>query len=232
MTKRFYKNVAVERSEDGFVLKLDSWILKTPGKQDLLCPDAQTARLVAAEWQAQKDDVLPDTMPCTRLMNVAVEHTPKNRDRLIAEFVKYVGTDLLCYRAKGPSDLVKRQARSWQPVLDWAAQTQGISLAVTQGITSIEQPKSSLQNACAAAAKLSDIDLTLLLHFTASFGSAILALAVMEGFLDINRAYKFSRLDEIFQSEKWGEDREAIDKAVRLGEDLQALGRLIAKRQE
>jgi chaperone required for assembly of F1-ATPase len=37
-SKRFYKNVSTEKSEDGWVIKLDTFILKTPGKKNLYLP--------------------------------------------------------------------------------------------------------------------------------------------------------------------------------------------------
>ena len=49
----------------------------------------------------------------------------------MAEIVAaYGGTDLLCYRAEAPEELVRRQAEAWDPLLDWAADRYGARLAV------------------------------------------------------------------------------------------------------
>ena len=82
--KRFYKQVTVEARDGGFVVLLDGRVLKTPKKQPLIIDTEARAQLVAAEWDAQVDEINPSLMPCTRMMNVACEQTPTRRDDLIA----------------------------------------------------------------------------------------------------------------------------------------------------
>lgn len=227
MAKRFYKDVAVAAQEGGYVVTLDGRVLKTPGKQELAIDSKARAKLVAAEWQAQGDDISPETMPCTRLMNVACELTPPRRPELIKEFSSYCETDLLCFRADAPQDLTERQAQIWQPILDWAAREHGIVLLIISGVTAVPQPEISLRAAASYAQKLSHTDLTLLLHLTASFGSGVLALAVLEKHLDMETAYTISRLDEVFQNERWGEDEEAVARNENILEELLKLAKLI-----
>ncbi len=227
MGKRFYKSVIVENKGDGFTVLLDGRLLKTPGKMPLVFKTAKAAELVAEEWRAQGADILPNTMPCTRLMNVACEQTPPRRGELVKEFCTYTETDLLCYRSHHPQDLSARQQENWQPVLDWAGQQHGIVLATTTGIKSVAQPEQSLQHARKFAENLENPDLTLLLHFTASYGSAVLALAVMEKHLTADTAFSLSRLDELFQNERWGEDDEVVQKNADLLQELRVMAQLI-----
>jgi len=227
MAKRFYKEVGTSPKGAGFVVTLDNRVLKTPGKQALLIDSPLRAKLVAAEWQAQEEDIKPETMPCTRLMNVACELTPSRRPELIKEFCSYCETDLLCFRADAPHDLAERQAQKWQPILDWAAREHGVSLLVTSGVTALPQPKISLIAAASYAEKLSHTDLTLLLHMTASFGSGVLALAALEKHVDMETAYHTSRLDEVFQNERWGEDEEAVARNENIRSELLKLANLI-----
>lgn len=233
MAKRFYKDVAVALDTDtdadgaGYVVKLDGRLLKTPGKMALRFASENQAKLVAAEWQAQDEDILPGTMPCTRMMNVACEQTPSRRSELVKEFRAYTSTDLLCYRSRNPQDLAARQEQNWQPVLDYAAIQHGISLASTTSIKAVEQPEESLNNAADYATSKDDTALTLLLHFTASYGSAILALSVMERRLQVDTAFALSRLDEGFQNERWGADDEAVENNRLLLSELSLMAQLI-----
>ncbi len=227
MAKRFYKDVGVKAKGAGYVVTLDGRILKTPGKQDLAIDSQARAHLVAAEWQAQGTDISPETMPCTRLMNVACELTPPRRPELLKEFRAYCETDLLCFRAEAPQDLTERQAQIWQPVLDWAAGKHGIALFVMTGVTALPQPEISLSAAAKYAGDLRNTDLTLLLHLTASFGSGVLALAALEKYLGVDAAFDISRLDEIFQNERWGEDDEAAQRNVNILDELMKLAKLI-----
>ena len=230
MAKRFYKQVSVQDKSDGFAVVLDGRMLKTPGKMPLWFSDKHHANLAASEWQAQGEDILPNTMPCTRLMNVACEQTPPRRGELIKEFCAYTCTDLLCYRTHTPQDLVARQEQSWQPILDWAGQEHGITLTSTPGIKAVAQPQQSLQNAQKFADNLDDTNLTLLLHFTACTGSAILALAVMEKHITVDAAFTLSHLDEMYQNERWGADDEVAQKNAVLLKELKALAQLIKER--
>ena len=46
-----------------------------------------------------------------------------------ADIANYAGTDLVCYRAAEPDELVEAQAAAWNPVLGWAHETLGARLA-------------------------------------------------------------------------------------------------------
>ncbi len=227
MAKRFYKEVAIEAQGDDYIVTLDRRVLKTPGKMALTFKHKDHAILVAEEWRAQGEEVLPHTMPCTRMMNVACEQTPSRRGELLKEFRAYTQTDLLCYRSHNPKDLAARQEQNWQPVLDYVAKNHGIALATTTSIKAVAQPEKSLRRAADYADSLDDADLTLLLHFTASFGSAILALVVMQRHLPVDTAFALSRLDEGFQNERWGADDEAVENNRLLLSELSQMAQLI-----
>lgn len=227
MAKRFYKDVGVESRAGITIVTLDGRVLRTSGKMDLTFTSKSHAELVAAEWREQGKEILPHTMPCTRMINVACEQTPTRRSELVKEFRAYTSTDLLCYRSHNPQDLAERQQQNWQPVLDYAAANHGIALATTTGIKALEQSASSLISAADYARSQDDIALTLLLHFTASFGSVVLALAVMERYLPLDTAFALSRLDEIFQNERWGADDEAVENNRLLLNELSQMAQLI-----
>ena len=224
--KRFYKEVTVAARDGGFIVLLDGRVLKTPKKQPLVMVKEAHAKLVAAEWDAQVDEINPGLMPCTRLMNVACEQTPARRDDLIAEARRYASTDLLCYRAASPSDLTARQEEKWNPLLEWAGQL-GIKLKSVTGIIAVEQDKDALDAVADQARALGDVDLTLLVHFISVCGSAVLGLAVMKKHLTAAQALELSCLDELYQIEQWGEDEEAAERTEFIRRETLALSELI-----
>ena len=59
-------------------------------------------------------------MPLTRLVNSAIDGVRGCEREVRADIAKYAAGDLLCYRAEGPPELVRRQAEAWDPVLAWA----------------------------------------------------------------------------------------------------------------
>ncbi len=230
--KRFYKEASVSTLDDGFGVKLDSRNLRTPGKQALIIPHLHIAQLIADEWNAQGEYILAETMAVTRLINVAIERTPDNRDGLISEVEKYAGTDLLCYREDNLRVLAERQTQLWDPVLAWAERAHGIILKPISGIVHMPQAQDSLSKAAEFAEQQNNIDLTLLAHFTASFGSAILAIALMEGYLTASKALELSRLDELYQIELWGQDEEAAERSDNISAEILALASILDNPQD
>lgn len=225
--KRFYKVASVEPHESGWCVALDGRTLKTPGKTILIAPSRAAAQLIADEWSAQGEQIKPETMPVTRLMNVAVEHTPKRREELAAQYRSYAGTDLTCYRAEAPQDLKAAQGKAWDDLMVWAERHLNAKLKITSGIMAITQDEAALDQYEAYALTKSDVDLTLLVHFTAVFGSALLAAAVVEGHMSAQDALLASRVDELFQIEQWGEDDEAKIRTENIRVETLALSKLI-----
>lgn len=224
--KRFYEEVSFKSAQGGWHILLDGRTLKTPGKLILVVPSEKAAQLIAAEWDAQTEHIRPETMPVTRLLNVAVEQTPENRDALIAEARKYAGTDVLCYREGEVRLHAEEQAKKWDPILEWAA-GQGVNLKSTDGLIAIEQDSKALDTVAAFAKTLPDMELTLFVHLVAVFGSAVLAMAVLKHRLTGEAAYELSRLDELWQIKYWGEDEEAKERSDAIRAEVNALCELL-----
>ena len=145
-------------------------------------------------------------MTLTRLANVALDRTPKTRAELVAEVSKYAGTDLVCYLADGPAALRERQEAHFRPWRDWAGREHNVLLMTTEGVINAPQPPTSLKAAERYADAQDDFRLTGMALGLNLFGSAVLSMAVAEGELDAMDAHDISRVDELWQTEQWGED--------------------------
>ena len=66
--------------------------------------------------------------------------------------VAYGESDLLCYRADHPEDLVARQAAAWDPLLAWASKRYDVAFEVASGIVHRPQPTATLTRTQGAAA--------------------------------------------------------------------------------
>jgi chaperone required for assembly of F1-ATPase len=225
--RRVYKRAAAGPAEGGWGIALDGRPLRTPATRALVVPNAALAEAIAAEWNAQQEDIRPVTMPLTRLAATAIDHTSAQRDQVIAETAKYAETDLVCYRAQHPPALVARQQAEWQPLIDWAMLRYDASLAVTSGIVPRRQSPAALKAFATAVAAQDDFRLTALHAMTAACGSLVIALALMEGRLDAAAAFAVSQLDETFQIEAWGEDVEAAARRQALMADIAAAARFV-----
>jgi chaperone required for assembly of F1-ATPase len=202
--------------------------VRTPAKAHLILPSRGLAEAVAGEWDAQGDEVDPAQMPLTRAANSAVDKVRVQRPDVVAMLAEYGGTDLLCYRAESPAELVSRQAQSWDPLLDWAAERFGARLLPVQGVMFVAQDPSALSALATAIAAHDDFELAGLHDLITISGSLVLALAVSEGHLTAEEAWPLSRLDETWQEEQWGPDEEATETAARKAADFCQAATLIA----
>ena len=211
--KRFWDAATVAPGEDGFAVHLDGRPVKTPAKRALVLPTEVMARKVAEEWDAQEKTVDPTKMPWTRSANAALDKLSTQRLEVADHLAGYAETDLLCYRAEGPQELVERQTRAWDPMLDWAATTYGARLSVTSGVMPVTQDKAALERLAATMRGMSGFQLTGFHDIVALSGSFILALAATETFKTPEEVWHLSRIDETWQIEQWGEDEEAAEEA-------------------
>jgi chaperone required for assembly of F1-ATPase len=225
--RRVYREVTTRQVESGWGIALDGSPILSPARHELIVPSAALAEAIAAEWDAQKEEIRPATMPLTRLAATAIDRTSAQRDQVVAETANYAGTDLVCYRADHPPALVARQQAEWQPLIDWAMLRYDAGLAVTNGILPQPQSPAALKAFATAVAAQDDFRLTALHAMTAACGSLVIALALMEGRLDAAAAFAVSQLDETFQIEAWGEDAEAAARRHALAEDIAAAARFV-----
>ena len=136
---------------DGFPLLLDGKPVKTPARHALAAPTHALAEKIAAEWNAQENVIDPARMPLTRLANAVIDAVARAaRSRSPTEIAKYLGSDLLCYRAEAPAGLVEQQTRHWDPVLAWARDTLGARFLLAQGVMHVAQPREAIAAAARA----------------------------------------------------------------------------------
>lgn len=224
---RFYKTVAVVQDGESFVVHLDGKPVKTPRRAVLALPNRLLAEAIAEEWAAQHDKIDPKSMPLTQLANTAIALVPEHHAKAAEQILDYGKSDLLCYRAEAPAELVHRQAAQWDPLLDWADDMFDARLVTGQGIAFIEQPAASLLALEKAVWRRDAFGLVGLHAAATTTGSLVLALALAEGRLAAGEVLALALLDETWQAEKWGRDAAAVAHEARLRTDLEAAERFL-----
>jgi chaperone required for assembly of F1-ATPase len=220
--RRFWKTSATRAADGGWEVVLDNRPVRTPGKHPLILPTQSLADAVAAEWDAQEDIIRPDIMPLTRASNSAVEKVAPQFDGVAAMLAEYAGTDLLCYRATDPQELIALQAAGWDPLIDWAKTQHAAPLRVTHGVIPVDQPDDSLARLHDQICDLDLYGLTALHDLVTIPGSLVLGLAVIQDRVSVEDAFRLSRIDEDFQITRWGGDEDA---------EAVAASRLLAMKQ-
>jgi chaperone required for assembly of F1-ATPase len=225
--KRIYKKVMVTSVDTGgFQIMLDKRVLLSPAKSVLNMGNDALAQAIAAEWNAQGNEIIPHTMPMMTLESTMVDRVLPQFEKVASDISAYGGSDLLCYRAENTQEvLADKQMQAWQPILDWAVRDLDVSLKTTKGIVYVDQPEVSLDVLASHVLKLPPYALTVLHEFTSITGSLILGLVVLSDHLNAGDAYNLSQLDNDHQAELWGSDFEAEEKRKHNAQEMQNAAR-------
>src|SRR5580692_2532099 len=207
--RRFYETVTTVEVAGGHAVRLDDRPVRTPARRVLAAPTPALAEAIAAEWQAQKDVIDPAEMPLTRLANAIIDGVAEAPLPVADEIAKYLGSDLVFYRAGSPPGLVERQARHWDPILAWARQALGADFKLGQGVVYVAQPQAAL-NAARAAIPGDPWRLGAAHTVTTLTGSALIALAMAGGALAAEAAWQAAHVDEDWNMAQWGRDEMAL----------------------
>jgi chaperone required for assembly of F1-ATPase len=205
LKRRFYHEAAVRDDPAGFAVTLDGRPIKTPARRTLAAPCRPLAEAIAAEWRAQVEFVDPAAMPMTRLANTVIDGVAAAQEEVAGDIVRYLGSDLVCYRAAAPKALVARQSLHWDPILAWAKAALGAEFATSQGITHFRQPDEAIVRASATIPR-DPWRLGAVHAITTLTGSALIALAVARGNIALDAAWTAAHVDEDWNMELWGRD--------------------------
>lgn len=212
--KRFYKAVAVAAVDAGFEIRLDDRPIRTPARAPLALPNQRLAEAIAEEWRAQGETVDTRSMPFTGLANGAIDQIRPNRESFAAGIARYAQSDMLCYRAEGPTELIAREAAGWDPLLEWAQHRYDVAFRVTKGVIPVDQPAETIERLAAAVAAFEPFTLAGLSTLVTLSGSLICGLAIVEGGRDADVIWSAAEIDEAWEVEQWGEDADAAARSA------------------
>jgi chaperone required for assembly of F1-ATPase len=228
LPKRFYKDAGIEERDGAFVLSLDGRPARTPARHLVAVPTRALGHALAEEWRGLGNEIDPALMPLTRLVNSAIDAVAPNPTAVVDDLVKYLRSDLTCYRAGEPDRLVAEQAAAWDPILAWAYEELGARFVLSQGVTFVTQPDAAVAALRSRIEEASPFRLAALHVMTTLTGSALIALAHAAGRLMAEEAWAATHVDERFQERVWGEDKEAMQRRARREADFIAASRFYA----
>ena len=226
--KKFWKTVEVsELTTDSYQILLDKKILKTPMQNDLIFPNYRIAYETSLEWDINSDELDTDEMILFGIFSTAIDRVIKDRDLYINETMKFVDTDLICYKADKPDELVELQNKHWDPILLIIKNYIGEEIQVftgimpgTQNIQVHNKIKKLIQN-------FSDIELSIFYRFTNIIGSIFISLSLIKGDVLKKQVCKLCFLDELWQAENWGVEEEAAKKRDKVSKEIKKIITLV-----
>jgi chaperone required for assembly of F1-ATPase len=184
-------------------------------------PAHALAQAIATEWNAQGPTIDPARMPLMRLANAIIDAVADRPEPVTDEIAKYLGTDLLFYRASTPASLVARQSDAWDPLLAWARDELGARFVQVEGVMYAAQPGHAV--AAARARIPSEIwRLGAVSSIATLTGSALLALALAHDAIAVDAAWDAAHVDEDFEMAQWGKDELALQRRAFRREEFDA----------
>ncbi|KAI8038114.1 ATP synthase mitochondrial F1 complex assembly factor 2 [Drosophila gunungcola] len=203
--KRFYKKTSVLSGDGGYEVVLDHRKLKTPKGSPFVVRSEPLAIAVATEFDAQKEHIERSRMHLSALCFTAIDN-PNQLSKLdmVNYLLNFIATDTVLFQYDDETDLQDLQVNEWDPVIAWFNQRFETNLQKTMDIT---PPQVSEQDKMRIAKHLQSYSLETLHGFifaVDTLKSIILACAVIEQMLTVEKAVALARLEEEYQLKFWG----------------------------
>ena len=231
--KKFYSQVSVGPAVGGgYVVLLDGRPIRTPEKSLMTAPTEALADAIGAEWAAQGDMIVPETMPLSQMLTTTIDRATPQRVAITAAVMAYLDSDLLCYRADDPQTLLEEQEKLWTPRLQWFERRFGVALETTFGLARLNQPQAAHDAACAYIDGLDIQKFNVFQTVTSLTVSIVLGMAFMEGAIRAVEAWRCTLCEELHYEhvhdlEKYGLDPNEQKRRDALIRDLEAAERYL-----
>ena len=219
--KKFWKTVKVKKNScNSYEILLDENALKTPMKKELTIQNTKIAEEIQKEWNQDKNILDTDAMIFYGIISTSIDKIINNRISYIDDILSFIDTDLICYRAEEPNDLVQWQSKNWDPILLKIEKYINNKVDVFKGIMPSKQKKGIKLKIIKFLTKFSDLEIIVLHRITNITGSVFLSLCILNNDLIKEKAFELSYLDELWQAENWGYEEEASNNREQINFEL------------
>ncbi|XP_023166249.1 ATP synthase mitochondrial F1 complex assembly factor 2 [Drosophila hydei] len=203
--KRFYKSTNVISTDAGYEVTLDHRKLKTPNGTLFTVKSEPLAIAVATEFDAQKEHIERSRMHISALCFTAIDNPNKlTKPDMVNYLLNFIPTDTVLFQYDNEQDLQELQHNEWDPVIDWFNQRFETNLQKTMNIT---PPQVSSEDKMKIAKHFHSYNLETLhgyIFAVDTLKSIVLACAVIEQKITVEKAVALSRLEEEYQLKFWG----------------------------
>ena len=219
--KKFWKKVSINKiSSNSFQIMLDEKILKTPLKRELVLPNLNLTKEIVKEWDQDSKNINTESMIFYGLVSTSLDKIIDNKNLFIDDILDYIDTDLICYRAENPKELVELQRNKWDPILLLIEKYTGTNIQVFQGILPKKQDTAVYSKLSNLINQFNIFEISALHRITNITGSILLSLCVLKKDISANDVFELSFLDELWQEKNWGFDKETSQKRKEISIEL------------
>ena len=152
----------------------------------------------------------------------AQQEISEHREEVIDRLVQFSLTDMLLFWGH-EKDLIERQQKVWGPVLAWAKEELNTKFVTTNTLDVPEENKGSGYRLKLFLETLSDKELAAFYAAALKTRSVLLAAAMVKGNITAEEAFNAAFLEELWQSESWGNDEEACCRRDKIKTEIQEI---------
>ena len=222
--KKFWKKIEIRQSSSKkFHLLLDNKKLTTPMKKELVLPSEILVNEVLREWDQNSDNINIDDLVFYGVLSTAIDKVNLEKDAYVNDIIDFIDTDLICYRAESPNDLIALQNKSWNPILLLIEKYIDVKIKVFKGVMPSNQDQKVHTEIKKLISNLSDVQISVLHRITNLIGSIFLSLCILKKDLLKEDAFECSFLDELWQAKNWGHEEDASVKRNKIRLELNRL---------
>lgn len=225
--KRFYKEVCAAPDGAGWRVLLDGRPVRTVGGGAQIVPGEALAQALAAEWDAQGDEIDPSGFIFRDMADYAIDGVRPDRAGAIRDLLPYGETDTLCYREDAGHPLRREQDLLWEPILSAAERRWGLVFERIGSVLHQPQPAETMAALEALLVQHDEFALAALRALSGLAASLIIGLSALEDGADHEALWIAANLEEDWQAERWGRDAEAEERRARRHEAFLAAARFV-----
>ena len=219
--RKFWKTVKVKKkSSNSYEILLDENVLKTPMKKKLTIQNSKIAEEIYKEWNQDTNVIDTDAMIFYGILSTYIDKISGNRKLYIDDILDFIDTDLTCYRAEKPNDLVQWQSKNWDPILLKVETYINNKINVFKGVMPLKQDKEIHIKITKFLTKFTDLEIVVLHRITNITGSIFLSLCILSNDKIKEKAFELSYLDELWQAKNWGYEEEASKNRKKINLEL------------
>ena len=222
--KKFWETIEIKKvSSKEFYILLDNKKLNTPLKKELILSNHLMAKEVLKEWDQSSEIINTDDLVFYGLLSTAIDKVSEEKNSYINDLINFIDTDLICYRADNPIDLVSFQNKHWDPVIMLIEKYINTNVSIFKGVMPSQQSSKVHHRFKNLIVELSDVQISVLHRITNLVGSVFLSLCILKKDLTNKQAFELSFLDELWQAENWGYEEDASAKRKKIRTELNRL---------
>ena len=189
-------------------------------KRELVLPNLNLAQEVVKEWDQNSKKINIESMIFYGLISTSLDKIIDNKNLYINDILDYIDTDLICYRAENPKELVELQKNKWDPIILLIEKYIGTKVNVFEGVLPKKQHATVHDRLNNLINQFDIFEISALHRLTNITGSIFLSLCVLKKDISKNEVFELSLLDELWQAENWGFDEETSRKRKEISIEL------------